>query len=282
MWVLGGVSLCGASSQLFLLFKGNDALSGDYIDFKKAITKGVANALWSRYSGTGLTIKEAHPSEHRFCAHPAVGKFCAYFVPVLQWAGFVPILQSAGSVPVLQWARFVPILLSMFSAAWGPFPKTPFPGLGSEGHMFEPSLKILPSQRTDRLIGTHGAKRESTSLLVTSLEMGWRGDGAETCRHVHPSESFLHTACHTSGQVAPNGCLQTFLPLASPKPSLWECSALGFWDLQNGAISTPEVLGLGRAATPSVITLWRLHRASRDGQTSCNYAAIGDEVKKGI
>lgn len=71
MWV-GGVSLCGASSQLFLLFRGNDALFGDYTDFKKAITNGVANALRSRYSGTGgLTIKEVHSAEHRFCARPA-------------------------------------------------------------------------------------------------------------------------------------------------------------------------------------------------------------------
>lgn len=136
---LGG-SLCGASSQLFLLFRGNDILFGDYTDFKKAITNGVANALRSRYSETGLTIKEVHPAEHRFCARPAVGKFCAH-----------PAERR-------------------FSEVWEPFLKTPFPGLCSEGHMFEPSLRILPSQRTDRLIGTQGARRESTSLLVTSLD----------------------------------------------------------------------------------------------------------------
>lgn len=231
----GGRSLCGASSQLFLLFRGNDTLFGDYTDFKKAIANGVANAFWSRYSGKGLTIKEVHPAVGKFCAHPAVGRFCAH-----------PAEHRFSAHPAER----------RFSAVWGPFPKTPFPGLCSEGHMFEPSLRILPSQRTDRLIGTQGSRRESTSLLVTSLEMGWRGDGTETRRYIYPSGSSLHTAWHTSGQVAPNGCLQTFLPMASSKPSLWECSALGFWDLQTGAKSTPEVLGRGCAVTPSVLRLW--------------------------
>lgn len=71
---------------------------------------------------------------------------------------------------------------------------------GPKGHMFEPLVKILSSQRSGRTVGPWGARRESTNLGQISryaLKEGVEQKPTDTSTH----QDLPYTQpCHTSGQ----------------------------------------------------------------------------------